>query len=212
MLLSSFTAAVLTSLVLSTSALAQGQGQSSSHSGMHGGQSSQAMMGHGAMESSPNAAKAPFDLQFLDTMSAHHQSAIEMAQLVEDRSAHDELKQMAKKMIDVQQGEIKQMQEWKQRWYTGKGDAVNTKMPGMMESMKGMSMEKLEASKGDAFDAMFLNMMSKHHQGAVKMAQSALTKAQHKEIKELSKKVVDDQKKEIAQMAKWKKDWKLASK
>jgi uncharacterized protein (DUF305 family) len=73
-------------------------------------------------------------------------------------------------------------------------------------------MEKMEASSGDQFDAMFLDMMSKHHQGAVKMAQEAQKKAQHKEIKDLAKKVVDEQKKEIAQMSKWKKEWKLASK
>lgn len=202
--------AALTAILFSTPAISQDK--AGAHSGMHASQSSQGKMNHAAMETSPNAAKAPFDLQFLDTMSAHHQSAIEMAQLVEQRSSRDELKKMAKKMIDDQQGEIKQMKEWKQQWYADKGDVVNMKMPGMMESMKGMSMEKMEASSGEQFDAMFLDMMSKHHQGAVKMAQEAQKKAQHKEIKDLAKKVVDEQKKEIVQMSKWKKEWKLASK
>lgn len=202
--------AALTAVLLSSPAISQEK--AGAHSGMHASESSQGKMNHAAMEISPNAAKAPFDLQFLDTMSAHHQSAIEMAQLVEQRSSHGELKQMAKKMIDDQQGEIKQMMGWKQQWYADKGDAVNMKMPGMMESMKGMSMEKMDASSGDQFDAMFLDMMSKHHLGAVKMAQEAQKKSQHKEIKDLAKKVVDEQKKEIAQMAKWKKERKLASK
>lgn len=207
---SAITAAVVVAFFSTSPVLAQDK--AGSHSGAHSGASSQEKMGHGAMQSSPGAEKAAFDHQFLDTMSAHHQSAIEMAQLVEKRSAHDELKQMAKKMIDDQQSEIKQMKDWKQQWYADKGDAVNMKMAGMMESMKSMSMDKLEASSGDAFDAMFIDMMTRHHQGAVKMAQTALKKAQHKEIKELAQKVVDEQKKEVAKMAKWKKEWKLASK
>jgi uncharacterized protein (DUF305 family) len=169
-------------------------------------------MGHSMMQSSPNAAKAPFDLQFIDTMVMHHQGAVDMAQLAPERAGHVELKQLAKKMIDDQQNEIKQMQGWKQQWYPNKGDAVNMKMPGMMDSMKGMRMDKLEGAKGDAFDAMFIDMMTRHHQGAVKMAQVALNKAEHPELKDLAKKVIEEQKKEIAQMSSWKKEWKLGAK
>ncbi|MFC7516677.1 DUF305 domain-containing protein [Herbaspirillum sp. GCM10030257] len=206
----SIAAIALTSIVLSAPAISQEK--AGAHSGMHGSQSSPGKMSHGSMQSSPDASKAEFEHQFLDTMAAHHQSAIEMAQLVEKRSSHDELKQMAKKIIDDQQDEIKQMTEWKNQWYPDKGDAINMKMPGMAESMKGMSVEKLEASTGDPFDAMFLDMMTRHHQGAVKMAQSALTKAKHPEVKKTAQKVIDEQKKEIAQMSKWKKEWRLATK
>lgn len=169
------------------------------------------MHGQHTMSSSPNVETAPYDLQFLDTMSAHHQSAMHMAQLVKERSAHDELKQMAKKMIDDQDKDIQQLQDWKKQWYAGKGDAVNMKMPGM-ESMKGMSMSKLAASKGAQFDAMFLEMMPKHHAGGIKMAKDALKKAKHQEIKDFSQKTIDTQNEETAQMEKWKKDWKLAGK
>lgn len=165
------------------------------------------------MKSSPNAAKAEYDLQFLDTMSVHHQSAMDVAKLVYQRAAHDELKQMAKKMIEDQQKEIQQLQDWKKQWYAGKGDAINMQMPGMKESMRDMPMmEKLTASKGEQFDAMFLEMMPKHHAGAIKMAQDALKKAKHTEIKEFAQKVIDTQTEETAQMEKWKKDWKVTAK
>ncbi len=163
------------------------------------------------MASSPKAAKAPYDHQFLDTMSAHHQGAMHMAQLVEERSAHDELKQMAKRMIGDQEKDIQQLQNWKKQWYAGKGDAVNMKMPGMA-SMKGMSISKLAASKGEQFDGMFLDMMPKHHAGGIKMAKDALKKAQHQEIKDFSQKTIGTQNEEIAQMEKWKKEWKVAGK
>lgn len=193
------TAIAVLACTLTVPVLAQ---DAKSHAGMHG---------QHPMTSSPNAAKAPYDHQFLDTMSAHHQGAMHMAHLVEERSAHDELKQMAKKMIGDQEKDIQQLQDWKKQWYGGKGDAVNMKMPGM-ESMKGMSMDKLAASKGEQFDAMFLDMMPKHHVGGIKMAKDALKKAKHQEIKEFSHKTIDTQNKEIAQMEKWKKEWKLAGK
>lgn len=162
-----------------------------------------------SMMSSKDASKAPYDLQFLDTMAMHHQSAVDMAKLVDDRAEQPELKAMAKKMISDQQGEISQMKAWRDQWYAGKSAAMNMKMPGMMGSMKGMSMAKLAASKGKEFDSMFLSMMIKHHAGAVKMAKSAETKAQHSEIKDMSKKMVSAQEDEIAQMKKWKAQWKL---
>ncbi len=46
----------------------------------------------GMMSSSPNAANAPFDLQFIDTMSAHHQGAIDLAQTAESKAQKAELK------------------------------------------------------------------------------------------------------------------------
>ena len=199
------TAITFLALALSAPAFAQ---DAKSHSNMQG---MQGMQGEHPMISSPNAAKAPFDHQFLDTMSAHHQSAMEMAKLVDERSAHDELKQMAKKMIEDQQKEIQQLQDWKKQWYPNKGDAVNMKMPGM-ESMNGMSMSKLAASKGEQFDAMFLDMMPKHHAGGIKMAKDALKKTRHPEIKQFSQKTIDSQTDEIAQMKKWKTEWKVAGK
>ncbi len=191
----------LTATTLSTPLYAQ---HTDSHADMH----KQHMM-----KSSPNAAKAEYDLQFLDTMSAHHQSAMDMAKLVDQRAAHGELKQMAKKMIEDQQKDIQQLQDWKKQWYSGKGDAVNTQMPGMKESMRDMPMmDKLAASKGEQFDAMFLDMMPKHHAGGIKMAKDALKKAKHAEIKQFAQKVIDTQTEESAQMQKWKKEWKVAGK
>lgn len=159
------------------------------------------------MSSSPNAAKAATELQFLDTMPMHHKMAIDMANLVESRAAHAELKALAKKMIEDQQKETTELKGWREQWYAGKPDAMNLKMPGMSESMKGMSMNKLAAAKGEAFDLMFIDMMSHHHMGAIKMAQAAQPKLQHAEVKDFAKKLVASQKEELAQMKDWKKNW-----
>ena len=195
--------ALATFAVISMSANAAPQHQSSSHGGAsHGMANMQSMH-----KSSPNADNAPYEQQFLDTMAMHHQMAMNMASLVESRAANRELKDMAKKMIAEQQKEIAQLKGWKEQWYAGKPEAMNMKMSGMPESMKGMSRDKLSSLKGEKFDRMFVNMMSQHHKGAIKMAQTAAPKLEHAEVKEFATKLIVMQTTEVAHMAEMKKSW-----
>lgn len=166
-----------------------------------------ANMSHDMMQSSPNAAQAPYDLQFLDTMSAHHQGAIDMAQPAATKAQSAELKTFAAKIVADQKKEIAQMQAWREAWYKGQPPALNMEMSGMMSSMRGMDMKKLEAASGQEFDALFVAMMTPHHQGAVTMAQEALTKAQHSEIKQLAQAIITAQEAEIKQMQAWQAQW-----
>lgn len=141
------------------------------------------------MKSSPNAASQPYDLQFIDTMTQHHQGAIEMAEMALKKTQNAELKTFAQKIIDDQKKEIAQMKNWREKWYAGKPAAVNMEMPGMADSMKmmmGDGMKHLEGATGKDFDVDFLDMMTPHHAGAVTMAKEALTKAEHPEIKTLA--------------------------
>ena len=188
-------------IAMSASAMPQHQ------SGSHGGAAHDMANMHSMHKSSPNAEKAPYEQQFLDTMAMHHQMAMHMASLVESRSDSQHLKDMAKKMMAEQEKEIAQLKGWKEQWYAGKPEAMNMKMPGMPESMKGMSSEKLTSAKGEQFDRLFVDMMSQHHKGAIKMAQTAAPKLQHAEVKEFAKKLVEMQKKEVAHMAEMKKSW-----
>jgi len=164
----------------------------------------------GQMKSDPNAASAPYDLQFLDTMSAHHQSAIDMAKMVDGKTDNAELKKFAASIIADQSKEIAQMKDWREKWYAGKPAAKNMEMPGMMDSMKmmmGGEMKKMEDAKGKDFDLHFLDMMTPHHAGAVVMAKEALTKAEHPEIKTLANQIIKAQEAEIKMMADWKAKW-----
>jgi uncharacterized protein (DUF305 family) len=193
-------------VAVSASAMPQHQ------SGSHGAAGHDMANMQSMHKSSPNAAKAPYEQQFLDTMTMHHQMAMHMASLVESRSANQELKDMAKKMMAEQEKEIAQLKGWKEQWYAGKPEAMNMKMPGMPESMKGMSGDKLMSAKGEQFDRMFVDMMSQHHKGAIKMAQTAAPKLQHAEVKEFANKLVEMQKKEVAHMAEMKKSWATPTK
>lgn len=165
---------------------------------------------HSQMKSSPGATSQPYDLQFIDTMTHHHQGALDMAKMALGKTTNPELKKFAQKIIDDQTKEIGQLKEWRDKWFAGKPMAINIEMPGMMDSMKMMSgdgMKKMEAATGKDFDVMFLNMMTPHHAGAVTMAKEALTKAEHAEVKTLANQIIKAQEAEIKMMAHWKAKW-----
>lgn len=163
-------------------------------------------MDHSTMKSSPNAADADYDLQFLDTMIAHHQAAIDMAKLVDGRSEHAELKKLAANIVAMQQKEITAMKTWREKWFIGKPEAINMEMAGMKDSMAGMDMKKLEGATGNAFDVEFAKQMIPHHEGAVIMAKDALQRSKKDEIKTLSNEIVREQNAEIEMMKAWGKE------
>lgn len=166
----------------------------------------QSKIGH-SMESSPNAASAPYDLQFIDTMIAHHQGAIDMAQLVDTRAQHAELKTLAKNIIADQQKEIAQMREWRKSWFGEAAPAINMDLPGMHQGMSGMDMEKLNKLKANEFDIEFVQQMIPHHEGAITMAEDLKKQEAYAELKTLADDVIKSQSAEIEQMKKWLADW-----
>jgi uncharacterized protein (DUF305 family) len=162
---------------------------------------------HSTMQTAPNAAAQPFDLQFLDTMIAHHEGAVEMAKSAQSKSQNADVKTLAAKIISDQQREVGEMKRLREQWFAGKPSALNLAMPGMADSMRGMNMTKLNSAGGAEFDSEFVNMMIPHHQGAIVMAREALTKAEHAEIKTLANQIISAQEIEIKQMQDWKTKW-----
>lgn len=75
------------------------------------------------------------------------------------------------------------------------------------ESNMHMMNSGLSGKTGDAFDKEFITEMMIHHEGAVAMAQLALQKAQHQEIKDLAAAIIIAQNKEIDDMKIWYKKW-----
>jgi uncharacterized protein (DUF305 family) len=56
------------------------------------------------------------EVVFLSQMTPHHQGAIYMANLVVDRAAHQELKDLVKGIIQSQGEEISKMKGWLGSW------------------------------------------------------------------------------------------------
>lgn len=152
---------------------------------------------------------ADYDRMFLAGMIAHHQGAVDMANLALTNAKHQEIKDMANAIIMAQTKEIGDMENWQKAWGypASSGPAMQDHSSmGMMSDMAGMT-EKLKGLTGDAFDKAFLSSMIEHHQSAINMAYPGQTNAQHEEVKTLTKAIVDAQSKEIAQMKQWQKDW-----
>lgn len=163
---------------------------------------------------SADAAFNEADVTFLQNMVPHHSQAVEMAELVADRTAHpEELGGLADTIIATQSEEIDTMNSLLE----GAGEEPvdpSTEMGGMHEGgmqMGGMmsaeDMTALMEDDGDAFDQMFLTMMTAHHEGAIQAAETVLAEGQNTDVSTLAEGVIEAQQAEIAQMATWQEDW-----
>ena len=156
------------------------------------------------------AARNDADVKFAQEMIAHHRGAIAMAKLAGTRAANADVKALAVKIEAAQDPEIATMSAWLKSWGkevpaadSGMGGAAgmdhgNSAMPGMMTDQE---MAGLEKSMGADFDTMFLQMMTKHHEGAITMAKEQQSKGQNADAKALAAKIVADQTAELADMA-----------
>jgi uncharacterized protein (DUF305 family) len=141
------------------------------------------------------------DIAFVQQMIPHHSQALDMAKLVPSRGTNPKVIDLASRIEKAQDPEIQQMRGWLTAW----GATSTSSMPGMThESMPGMmsdaDMRKLDQAKGAEFDKMWLDMMIEHHQGAVDMAKTELTKGSNADAKALAQKIIDAQQAEITEM------------
>lgn len=67
----------------------------------------------------------------------------------------------------------------------------------------------MHATPDQPFDAQFIDGMIEHHQGAIVMAEEALTVAEHEELRTLAEAIVAAQGPEIEQMTAWRDSWYL---
>jgi uncharacterized protein (DUF305 family) len=147
------------------------------------------------------ATTTPYDAQFIDTMSAHHQMGIHMNQMQIDRGSDPKLKEMLRRSNQMMRKDIQEMKSWRDRWHTNVPVAENRQLPGG-ETMN-MDMEHMRGMSGEALDRMIADMMSTHHQGAISMARDALQRAERPELKQKAQQIIDDQQKEIEELRKW---------
>jgi uncharacterized protein (DUF305 family) len=153
------------------------------------------------------------DVAFAQQMIPHHRQALDMAKMVPSRSSDPKVRDLAARIDRGQDPEIRQMQGWLDSWgapatasampghdmsdMPGHDMSGGRPMPGMMSDA---DMKSLEAAKGPAFDRAWLDMMVKHHQGALDMAKTELAGGADPAAKALAQRIVDAQQAEIAEM------------
>jgi uncharacterized protein (DUF305 family) len=153
------------------------------------------------------ASPAQVDDDFTAQMVAHHELAIEMAKVAQERAEHPELGQLADNIVTTQAEEIEQMRAIHQRLFDGPIDGHEHGDLGLSHAEMGTDMNAAELESAEPFDRAFIDAMIPHHQGAIAMARIQLEEGEDHELEEIARAIVAAQTAEIAQMNQWRERW-----
>lgn len=147
------------------------------------------------------------DVKFMQDMILHHLQAVEMTALVADRSSNETVKMLAERITLSQDDEISMMRGWlternqpESGGMAHHGEHMQAVMPGMISTEE---MAELATAEGGDFDALFLKLMIRHHEGAITMVENLLDQpgsAQDSVLFEFTNDVTSDQQAEIERM------------
>ncbi|GAA3630568.1 hypothetical protein GCM10022223_55420 [Kineosporia mesophila] len=169
---------------------------------------------------SDNSAAAGLARDMID----HHAQAVDMATIVQRRTQDDDIRYLTTDMALTQSSQMGQMQGWLNLWglsigRTGQpmqwmqGHEAEHELSGIASDdthvdenglMPGMATQKqvneLRSLPTKQADILFLQLMIKHHQGGVTMAQAALKLTDEPVVVNLCKTIVKGQQAEITLM------------
>jgi uncharacterized protein (DUF305 family) len=162
-----------------------------------------------------NRSPGAVEIGFAQDMAVHHQQAVLMATYTREHAGSRDVRLLAATIDSAQQREIGQMVGWLQSW----GRPVAPERPPMAwmdghdmasmhrgsgSPMPGMAtlaeMDELVNLKGRALDVLFLQLMTRHHQGGLPMAKYAATHARVEYVRDAARSMILDQQREIDQM------------
>lgn len=158
----------------------------------------------------PNAV----DIGFAQDMTVHHQQAVYLSQLMQGTGKDPTLAGMAEQIILGQSKEIGILQGWLTLWHAPQlpsgppmawmhhGSQAMSGMPGMTTSvMPGMAtqeeLDRLAELHGDDRDRLFAELMIRHHEGGISMADDAAEHAATQEIQNFAATTSYEQRQEI---------------
>lgn len=139
------------------------------------------------------------DSDYANMMSDHHEGAVEMSEILLQKSSNSDLKSFAQKVINAQNKEIDLLDRY---------DDLTTKSPEsgkfqkeMMATMAPMMNSEIPVHHN--IDKDYVQQMIPHHQSAVDMAKVYLKYGKVKELIALSKTIIEEQQKEIDFLKDW---------
>ena len=120
---------------------------------------------------------SPADVKFMQDMIVHHQQAVDLAALVEGRSNNSDIVAIAGRIDASQADEIAFMREWlaergqpaAMQHHAGMDHAAHHLMMGIATPAQVAELGTLEST---AFDRLFLQLMVRHHGGAIDMVET----------------------------------------
>ncbi|MDP9479824.1 MAG: DUF305 domain-containing protein [Actinomycetota bacterium] len=142
---------------------------------------------------------------FARDMIFHHAQAVEMAEIVRDKTESEEIRTLATDIALTQQAQIGQMQGWLAVWglpATGTepamawmGHPTDGRMPGMASPEEVAKLSELPPREADV---RFLQLLIPHHKAALGMAEAVLEETSRPEVEGLAGAISASQRAEIA--------------
>ena len=154
--------------------------------------------------SSVTASLNAADVEFAQGMIAHHEQAIEMAEIALDPTigASPEVIDLATRIKGAQDPEVELMTGWLVA--AGEPVAMDASEGHDMSSMDGMmtaeQMDAMAALTGPEFDQMWLEMMIAHHEGAISQSQTVKANGSNADVLALADQIIIAQQAEITEM------------
>ncbi|MDQ4002059.1 MAG: DUF305 domain-containing protein [Actinomycetota bacterium] len=162
---------------------------------------------HPAETVSETPGEGSAEAGFVRDMIIHHAQAVEMAEIVRDRTQSEEIRNLAANIALAQQAEIGQMRGWLEVWglsATGSepamswmGHPTEGQMPGMASPEE---IDALQTAPPEEMDVRFLQLMIPHHEAALPMAEAILERTDRPEVERLATAIVASQQAEIKLM------------
>ena len=159
------------------------------------------------------------DAGFARDMAAHHEQAVEMAEIVRDRTDDDTIRVIATDVSLTQTAQIGMMQGWlalwglpvasagpRMAWMTGdehggmqheQASSMGGTMPGLASRADIARLRTLPTAQADR---LFLRLMIAHHRGGVQMAEAGERLAGTPEVRDFARRIATSQQAEIQQM------------
>jgi uncharacterized protein (DUF305 family) len=144
---------------------------------------------------------------FARDMMVHHAQAVQMAEIVRDKTKSSAMRTIAADITLTQQAQIGMMQGWLEVWglsITGTKPAMSWMGHSTEGLMPGMAAPEeinliYQASPEEA-DRLFLRLMIRHHRAAIPMAEAILKRTDRPEVRQLAEAIKTSQQGEIALM------------
>lgn len=147
------------------------------------------------------------DVGFLHDMTTHHQQAVQMGLVYQQRGVDPMLGHMAREIVTSQSAEIGIFNHILGGWdeqdppepsmaWMGRG-MVGHSMPGMATPAQ---LDALEQLSGAELDDEFSRLMIAHHAGGLAMAEYAAANATNAEIRSRALAIVEGQRSEISEI------------
>jgi uncharacterized protein (DUF305 family) len=151
------------------------------------------------------------DAGFARDMSTHHTQAVTMAGYERDNTSDPSLKLLAYDIETSQQFQLGQMSGWLDGWGLSRESTLpqmswmaghdHVEPDGLMPGLATPAqMNTLITSHGTALDILFLQLMIRHHQGGLPMAQYAAQHAAEPFVRVTAQAMVTVQSNEIVEM------------